>query len=208
MTEENDDPLLELLVEESSPYLRILKEEEDKENKIKTRSFLGVKLRRRRSFVEKERGEKDGERKKGESIIQHAPKVFKFGYSVNLLSPKEDGLIESFVGDFLSENNTNSTKEDNFNFGLDEEKFVQILNHSIFMHYEKLLCIKVEEKRIKEQEKMSVANMMNNVNSNNPMLRVMPAIGIAPYSFGNGIIVNGYGKYPMTNMTNLYQNNA
>ena len=53
--------------------------------------------------------------------------------------------MESFLKDPITEDKTRSDPSDYFNFGLDEEKWRKLLNHSILMHYERHIIKQMTE---------------------------------------------------------------
>ena len=61
---------------------------------------------------------------------------FEYWYQI-ILNNNEDGLMESFLKEPITDEKTRSDPSDFFNFGLDEEKWRKLLNHSILMHYER-----------------------------------------------------------------------
>ena len=77
----------------------------------------------------------------------------------------ETGLIQ----DFSKEKQNESTMADYFNFHLDEEKWIKILNHSILVHYERHII----EKKLAQMSNNNNLNNTNYVNANpqivNPM---------------------------------------
>lgn len=89
---------------------------------------------------------------------------YDFGYSIILLNDGETGLIE----DFLIEKQNDSTTEDYYNFGMDEEKWIKILNHSIFAHYQR--HIKEESEKRKKIQAMA---LNNNSSTNQQMMAPM-----------------------------------
>lgn len=63
-------------------------------------------------------------------------KEYDYGYKIILNYPGEDGLIE----DYINEMNTDDKKKDPnemFNYGLNPDKWIKLLNKSILMHYER-----------------------------------------------------------------------
>ena len=90
-------------------------------------------------------------------------KTYPFGYTISLLNDDEEGLIEDFMG---VENHTESNS-DFFNYGLDEDKYIKILNHSILLHYERKL---IEENELRKKQQMT----MNPMKPNNPNNSVKP----------------------------------
>ena len=70
---------------------------------------------------------------------------FQYGYQIILNENNDDGLMESFLKDPITEDKTRSDPSDYFNFGLDEEKWRKLLNHSILMHYERHIIKQMSE---------------------------------------------------------------
>ena len=68
---------------------------------------------------------------------------YDYGYSIILLNEGETGLIE----DFFNEKQNESTTSDIFNFHLDEDKWIKILNHSILVHYERHIKEEMEKRK-------------------------------------------------------------
>ena len=80
--------------------------------------------------------------------------VYDYGYSILLINEGEKGLIE----DFLNEKPNESTTSDFFNFHLDEEKWIKILNHSILVHYER----HIRELKDEIDKRKRMANLIPN----------------------------------------------
>lgn len=78
---------------------------------------------------------------------------FEYGYQI-ILNNNEDGLMESFLKEPITDEKTRSDPSDFFNFGLDEEKWRKLLNHSILMHYERQIM----------KDKNEQDNITNNIN--------------------------------------------
>ena len=91
-------------------------------------------------------------------------KEYEYGYSILYITEDENGLMEDFINDKSNE----STTRDCFNFHLDENKWVKILNHSILVHYEKNMKEYIEkQKKMKQIQTMYINNQnINNVNGN------------------------------------------
>ena len=53
--------------------------------------------------------------------------IYDYGYTINLLNDGESGLIE----DFLNEKQNEATTSDYYNFNLNEEDWIKIVNHGI-----------------------------------------------------------------------------
>ena len=120
------------------------------------------------------------------SVINNENKIeeYDYGYSIILLNEGETGLIE----DFLNEKHSESTTADYFNFHLDEEKWIKILNHSIYIHYERHIKDEIEKRK-----KMQM--YMNNGN-NNPNPQMMAAMNPM-----NPMMIMNMGN--MSNITNM-----
>ncbi len=70
---------------------------------------------------------------------------YEFDYLLILNNHGEDGLMDTYI----SETNIEGDKpradiSDWFNFGLDEEKWIKLLNKNILMNYEKQLLAQIE----------------------------------------------------------------
>ncbi len=63
-------------------------------------------------------------------------KEYDYGYKIILNYPGEDGLIEDYINEM---NNDDKKKDPNemFNYGLNPDKWIKLLNKSILMHYER-----------------------------------------------------------------------
>ena len=82
-------------------------------------------------------------------------KKFKYGYEILLLQPNENGLMENFLTENIIDANLHN-QSDFYNYGLDKDKWLKLINHSILMHYERHL-----------QEEAKKKNNEMNVNQNN-----------------------------------------
>lgn len=78
-----------------------------------------------KDFLEKEEDLKD--------------KDYEFGYKIILNYQGEEGLIEDFINEI---NNDDKKKDPNdmYNYNLNPDKWIKLLNKSILMHYEKHIC--------------------------------------------------------------------
>ena len=65
-------------------------------------------------------------------------KKFKFGYEILLLQPNENGLMENFLTENIIDSNIHN-QSDFYNYGLDKDKWLKLINHSILLHYERHL---------------------------------------------------------------------
>ena len=126
---------------------------------------------------------------------------YDYGYSIILLNEGESGLIE----DFLNEKQNESTTSDFYNFHLDEEKWIKILNHSIYIHYERHIKDEIEKRK---KMQMYINNGNNNLNPQmmapmNPMMYMnMANMG----NMGNmGNMANGvnYQQMYLQNLKNM-----
>ena len=137
------------------------------------------------------------------SVINNENKIeeYDYGYSIILLNEGETGLIE----DFFNEKQSESTTPDYFNFHLDEEKWIKILNHSIYIHYERHIKDEIEKRK-----KMQM--YMNNGNNNpNPqmMAPMNPMMYMNMANMGNmgnmGNMANGvnYQQMYLQNLKNM-----
>ena len=92
---------------------------------------------------------------------------YDYGYSIILLNEGESGLIE----DFFNEKQNESTTSDIFNFGLDEDKWIKICNHSILVHYERHIKDEIEKRKKMQStgnpQMMMPMNQMMFMNMNN-----------------------------------------
>ena len=88
-------------------------------------------------------------------------KKFKFGYEILLLQPNENGLMENFLTENIIDSNIHN-QSDFYNYGLDKDKWLKLINHSILLHYERHLQ---EEAKKKNNENLN--NNQNNFNNNN-----------------------------------------
>lgn len=82
-------------------------------------------------------------------------------FKIILNYSKEEGFME----DFLNESNlTNVFNEPNvmFNFGLDSEKWVKLLNKSILMHYERHILTTIENNKSTADKANSTNNYLDN----------------------------------------------
>ena len=89
-------------------------------------------------------------------------KKFKFGYEILLLQPNENGLMENFLTENIIDSNIHN-QSDFYNYGLDKDKWLKLINHSILLHYERHLQ---EEAKKKNNENLN-NNNNNNFNNNN-----------------------------------------
>lgn len=117
---------------------------------------------------------------------------YDYGYSIILLNEGETGLIE----DFLNEKQYESTTEDYFNYDLDEEKWIKILNHSIYIHYERHIKEEIEKrKKIQANQPM----LINNGNNANQQM-VPPMNQMMFMNFGNNV---NYQQLYLQNLKNI-----
>jgi hypothetical protein len=87
---------------------------------------------------------------------------YQYDYIILLNNVGEDGLMDTY----LNEANVESEKpradpSDWFNFGLDEEKWIKLLNKNILMHYERHLLSQDKNAPV---QNMPVRNFNNPVN--------------------------------------------
>lgn len=78
--------------------------------------------------------------------------TYDFNYKIVLNYSGEEGYIE----DYINELNGEDKRKDNndmFNFGLNPEKWIKLLNKSILMHYEKHILEKVDQKNNETKRK-------------------------------------------------------
>ena len=112
---------------------------------------------------------------------------YDYGYSIILLNEGESGLIE----DFLNEKQNESTTSDFYNFHLDEEKWIKILNHSILIHYER--HIKDLKDEIEKRKKMQSTG-------NTQLMMPMNQMMFMNMNMNNGV---NYQQMYLQNMNNL-----
>jgi hypothetical protein len=103
---------------------------------------------------------------------------YQYDYIVVLNNIGEDGLMDTY----LSEANVESEKpradpSDWFNFGLDEEKWIKLLNKNILMHYERHLLT-----QDKNTPNTNMPMPMQRMNNMNPMHH--PYFYPQPYGMG------------------------
>ena len=75
-------------------------------------------------------------------------KEYDFGYRIILNYPGEEGLIEDYINEMNSEDKKKDPN-DMFNFGLNPDKWIKLLNKSILMHYERHVITTLENKNNK-----------------------------------------------------------
>ena len=97
------------------------------------------------------------------------------------------------MDDFFKEKQNESTTADYFNFNLDEDKWIKILNHSILVHYEKHI------KQIKEEIEKRKKNQMYNNNFNNANNTGNPQMMTAV----NPMMIMNYQQMYLHNLNNL-----
>lgn len=130
------------------------------------------------------------------SVINNENKIeeYDYGYSIILLNEGETGLIE----DFFNEKQSESTTSDFFNFHLDEEKWIKILNHSIYIHYERHIKDEIEKRK---KIQMYVNNGNNNTNPQ-MMAAMNPISPMMMMNMNMGNMGNGV-NYPQMYLPNL-----
>ena len=97
------------------------------------------------------------------------------------------------MDDFFKEKQNESTITDYFNFNLDENKWIKILNHSILVHYEKHI------KQIKEEIEKRKKNQIYNNNFNNANNTGNPQMMTAV----NPMMIMTYQQMYLHNLNNL-----
>ena len=107
---------------------------------------------------------------------------YEYGYSIIFLNDGEQGLMD----DFLREKQNEPTTSDNFNYHLDEDKWIKILNHSILIHYER--HIKEMKEEIEKRKKMQ--NMYNANTVNQQIIAPMSQMMFMNMGINNGVNVN------------------
>lgn len=75
-------------------------------------------------------------------------KEYDFGYRIILNYPGEEGLIEDYINEMNSEDKKKDPN-DMFNFGLNPDKWIKLLNKSILMHYERHVITTLDNKNNK-----------------------------------------------------------
>ena len=121
-------------------------------------------------------------------------KEYDYGYKIIYISDDETGIMEDFVND----NSNESTTKDSFNFGLDENKWIKFLNHSILVHYKKKYNEYIEKQNQLKKFQNMYMNNGTNINANNDPHGIMS--GMKPY------MINYYQNMNM-NMNNMNMNN-
>ena len=98
-------------------------------------------------------------------------KKFKFGYEILLLQPNENGLMENFLTENIIDSNIHN-QSDFYNYGLDKDQWLKLINHSILMHYERHLQEEAKKKNINNNENINknVQNLTNNFNNNSNII--------------------------------------
>ena len=94
-------------------------------------------------------------------------KKFKFGYEILLLQPNENGLMENFLTENIIDSNIHN-QSDFYNYGLDKDKWLKLINHSILLHYERHL--QEEAKKKNNNNNNNNENNNNVINNNNNMI--------------------------------------
>ena len=121
-------------------------------------------------------------------------KEYDYGYKIIYINDDETGIMEDFVND----NSNESTTKDSFNFGLDENKWIKFLNHSILVHYKKKYNEYIEKQNQLKKFQNMYMNNGTNINANNDPHGIMN--GMKPY------MINYYQNMNM-NMNNMNMNN-
>ena len=121
-------------------------------------------------------------------------KEYDYGYKIIYINDDETGIMEDFVND----NSNESTTKDSFNFGLDENKWIKFLNHSILVHYKKKYNEYIEKQNQLKKFQNMYMNNGTNINANNDPHGIMS--GMKPY------MINYYQNMNM-NMNNMNMNN-
>lgn len=116
---------------------------------------------------------------------------YEYGYSIILKNEGETGLME----DFFKEKQNESTTSDYFNFHLDEEKWIKILNHSILIHYERNLKEEIEKR--KKYQSMYMNNT-NTISGNGQIIAPMNPMMIM--NMPNGV---NYQQMYLNNLKNM-----
>lgn len=94
-------------------------------------------------------------------------RVYDYGYTIELGEDNERGCL---MDEFLKKEITVSTNDDFFNFHLDEKKWIKIVNHTIYAHYERHLK-EIMDQKLKEQQILNYyknqKNFLVNYSGNN-----------------------------------------
>ena len=117
-------------------------------------------------------------------------KKFKFGYEILLLQPNENGLMENFLTENIIDSNIHN-QSDFYNYGLDKDKWLKLINHSILLHYERHLQ---EEAKKKNNENLN-NNNQNNFNNNNNNNMINNYNNIQAQQFYNLMMRNNIYNY-------------
>lgn len=125
-----------------------------------------------------------------ENKRKNEAKSYEFGYKIFLNNFNEEGFIEDFLGLEVGNVDDKNVKEGNelFNFGLNHEKWVRLLNKSILMHYERHLV----EKAIQVKSKSSMLTPLGSFNMNmiNPLNRGLTRFPVPNFPGNNTINTN------------------
>ena len=160
--------------------------------KINQNQFLNKKTKANNELFNNENNNniQNDEKKNNDNENQHDnnSEIFDYGYTISLINDGETGLME----DFLKEKQNEPTTSDFFNYHLDEEKWIKILNHSILIHYERHLKEEMEKKK-KIQNNMN--NMMMYMNQGRPGNMMNPMM-MAANMKNMGMYMGGF---PMQN---------
>ena len=125
-------------------------------------------------------------------------KKFKFGYEILLLQPNENGLMENFLTENIIDSNIHN-QSDFYNYGLDKDKWLKLINHSILLHYERHLQ---EEAKKKNNENLN-NNNNNNFNNNNNNNMINNYNNIQAQQFYNLMMRNNMNYYNIFQQQNF-----
>ena len=137
-----------------------------------------------------------------QQIVPHSNKAekdlsekFDYDYQIVLTPQNEDWLMENFLTDAINDDKQHSDTSDWYNFGLDEDKWRKLLNHSILMHYEKHLMEQAEKQE----------QMINNSNNNtNPQQQIPKNNQMLPLNNNNNFMMMNRMMQMMMQRGNIY----
>lgn len=160
---------------------------------------------------ERENSLRDFEEELKETILEenrkkNENKVYEHNYKIHLNCSNEEGYIEDFIGnDFTLEEKKIKDPNDMFNFGLNQEKWIKLLNKSILMHYEKHLIEKAayyKEMQSKKENDINGLNALKNSTNLNNVMNLPNTINATNMSSLNALLggVNGMMEANIKNL--------
>lgn len=156
-------------------------------------------MKSQNSFLASEKNQAINKNESSKEKEKAEKKKFKFGYEILLLQPNENGLMENFLTENIIDSNMHN-QSDFYNYGLDKDKWLKLINHSILMHYERHLQEEAKKKNVSNNENANasnnVQNLQNNFVGNNNIINNFPNIQ-AQQQFYNLMMRN--------NMYNIFQ---